>query len=59
MSSFSEEGFVRFEGASALAVVLAPVSFHSSDGDKSPNKRGNFTSERRKKKKKGGGGGRR
>lgn len=43
-----EEGFVRFEDASALAVVLAPVSFHSSEGDKSPNKRGNFSSERRR-----------
>jgi len=50
MLSLSEEGFVQFGGALALAVVLAPVSFHSSAGDNNPNKRRNFTSERPKKK---------
>lgn len=42
--------FVWFEGALALAVVLAPVPFHCCKGDNSTNKRGNFTSERPKKK---------
>lgn len=54
MSAGSEEGFVWFEGASALAVVLAPVLFHGGEGDNSPNKRENFTSETPKKKKREG-----
>lgn len=52
MSSGSEEAFVWFEGALALAVVLALVSFCNSKGDNSLNKRGNFTSERPKNEKK-------
>lgn len=52
VSSGSEEAFVWFEGALALAVVLALVSFCNSKGDNSLNKRGNFTSERPKNEKK-------